>query len=605
MYRHIKTNEEALQLVHRLNESTAPVVLDLETTGLDKWKDRILSAQLCIAGSDEAFYLEPACLPALAELSTPLVGHNIISFDMAMLARAGINIHRAGRQVYDTMLMHHLLDENAEHNLDGLVKEHFNDNFKEVFWSAYKTFEEAPEDARIQYACKDVVYTGKLFHIIRNALNVSGVPVSLSEHVHKLAHVLSDTEMRGVRVDLDYLTKVGSELKARIDSGTERMREAAGAALEVVEAELWLERIQKAQVKLKTEKGKAQAAHRIKREALNWDSGQQLQKLIYGELGLPVQMKWDPKKRERRPTLDDGAMEELEHMHPLIKEIRGHREDQKTYGTFIEGTLERQVGGRIYPSFHVNGTVTGRISSSNPNLQNLPREGGIRGIYVPDSAHKFISCDYGMLEVVVACHYSQDPALLKIIFDGASKHDITAQGLGIDRQKAKTLNFALGYGATEFKVKQILGCSLEEAKGALRRYWEVYAGEKKVIDECQKRIDQGLPIVTLFGRRRRFPHTFASDKERGRAYRQGYNALIQGTGADITHTAHYTANLRLERAGLGRIVFQVHDELLGQVKEDQAEEGRQLIISTMEEAGNVLSVPLKTDCSEPLERWTK
>jgi DNA polymerase-1 len=415
------------------------------------------------------------------------------------------------------------------------------------------------------------------------------------EHVHSLALALYDTEVRGVRVDLDYLSRVGSDLQQRIDSGHVRMQAAAPEAIEAVENEAWLELIEKY-------KSPAKKAS-IQKPAFNWNSTTQLQKLIYGELGLPVVTKWDAKKKERRPTLDDGALEELAELHPLVAELRNHRGDVKVYGSFIQGTFERHVGGYIFPSFHVNGTVTGRISSSNPNLQQLPREGGVRGIYVPAPGARFISSDYGMLEVVVAAHYSQDPALLSIIHDGASKHDITAAALGIDRQTAKTLNFALGYGATEFKVKQILGCSLAEAKGSLNRYWEAYAGEKKIIDECKALVDEGKPIISLFGRRRHFPKTFATDKDRGRAYRQAYNSLIQGTGSDITHKAFYETARHMEARKLGRAVFEVHDEILIEAHTEQASEAREALKRIMLEAGSCLSVPLTVDVSEPMERW--
>lgn len=589
-----------------------PVVLDLETTGLNPRVDTIVSGQLCVAGSHAAIYFDGALCDQLINLSVPLILHNF-KFDFAFLLLSpggpAIDLRRHRVQgaswLRDTMLMHHLLDENAEHGLDAIVQEKYADNYKEVFWATYKSFSEAPEDAKLEYACKDTIYSGLVYLDTLHRLEMQGVPESLIEHVHKLALALYDTEVLGVRVDLDYLVAVGAKLRERIDSGHVRMRALVPNELAVVEDELWLERIEKAQAKVKTDKGRASTALRIKREPLNWDSGPQLQKLVYGELGLPIQTKWDKKNKVRKPSLSKEALAELQFLHPIIDELSAHRKDQKVYGSFIEGTLERHVGGVIYPSFNVNGTVTGRISATDPNLQQLPREGGIRGIYVPALGRKFISCDYGMLEVVIAAHYSQDPALLSIITDGASKHDITAAALGIERNKAKTLNFALGYGATEHKVKLILGCSMNEAKGALRRYWEAYAGEKRVIDECQKKVDKGEAIVGLYGRRRRFPHVFDSDGARAKIYRQAYNSLIQGSGADLVHQAYYTFASYMERSGHGRAVLEIHDEILGEATAEKAEEslaelGR-IMIETGVKAG--LTVPLTVGPAGPDDRW--
>lgn len=599
LFRRIETKEEASALIQELNARNEPVVLDTETTGLDRRKDTLISAQLCVAGEEEAYYLEEPCLPALAKLKAPLILHNF-KFDYVMiLTGLGIDLRQGPAWMRDTMLMHHLLDENAEHGLDAIVQEKYGDNYKEVFWSRNTSFQSAPEAEQTDYACRDVVYTGKLYNEMVSALALSGVPGTLVDHVHKLALALYDTEVHGVRVDLDYLAKVGGELKGKIDTAIPRMRAAASEAIELIEADAWLALIDK----YKTPAKKAS----VKKPDFNWNSTKQLQRLIYDELGLPVQMKWDPKKKERRPTLDDDALEELEGLHPVVDELRSHRGDVKVYGSFIEGTLDRQVGGRIYPSFNVNGTVTGRISSSNPNLQQLPREGGVRGIYVPSPSHKLISCDYGMLEVVVAAHYSQDPALLRIIHEGASKHDITAAALGIERQIAKTVNFAMQYQCSPFKVAAILGCSKHEGQVAWNKYWEAYAGESKVVNECKAKVDAGEPIVSIFGRQRRFPKVFASDKERGRAHRQAYSSLIQGTGADITHRAFYEIADYLGRTGIGRAVFEVHDEILIEVKDEHVEEGvsvlRQVMVETGVKAG--LSVPLTVECSEPLVRWTK
>jgi DNA polymerase-1 len=592
----LSTLEDVQKRIAMINASGEPAVLDIETTGLDRFKDTIISAQLCVAGSEHAYYIEKEHVHALADLTCPLVLHNF-KFDFAFLEYNGINMRVEGRQVFDTMLMHHLLDENASHALDDIVQERWGDKYKEIFWSKYKSFQEAPLDEQINYASRDVVYTGLLYRLLGEQLALSGVPEQLVSHVHSLALALYDTEVRGVRVDLDYLVRVGEELTTKIDSARIAMREAAPDAVEAVELNQWLEELEKR----KSPKGR----ERVVKPSFNWDSGKQLQALVYGELGVEPVTKKSKTTGQVSPTLDDAALEQINDKHPIISLLRDYRANQKVFGSFIEGTLERHVGGRIYPSFSVNGTVTGRISSSNPNLQQLPRDGGIRGIYVPDEGHLLISCDYAQLEVVVAAHYSKDPNLLKIIYEGASKHDITAQALGIARQLAKTVNFACQYQCSHYKVASILGVSANEGLHAWNKYWETYAGEKKVIDECKAKVDSGQPITSIFGRRRRFPKVFSQKWEREAAYRQAYSSLIQGTGADITHKAFYTLAAHMELRRLGRALFEVHDEILIGAKEACAEDATRLLIDTMVEAGKVLSVPLGVDCSKPLSRWEK
>jgi DNA polymerase I len=300
-------------------------------------------------------------------------------------------------------------------------------------------------------------------------------------------------------------------------------------------------------------------------------------------------------------------LEVLSDKNSFISMLREYRGYHKVFGSYVEGTLERQLEGRIYPSFNINGTVTGRISSSNPNMQQLPRDGGVRGIYIPDPGFKLLSCDYGMLEVVIAAHFSQDKNLLKIIHEGASKHDITAESLGIERQLAKTLNFAMQYQCSPRKVAQILDCSQQEGEYAWNKYWETYEGEKKVVEECKAKVDSGKPIINLFGRRRHFPSTFDHKWQKEAAYRQAYSSLIQGTGADLTHRAFYKTAQYYKEQEIGRALFEVHDEIVTMPKDECVVEASAILQSTMVgvgiEAG--LTVPLTVDCSEPLERWSK
>jgi DNA polymerase-1 len=241
-------------------------------------------------------------------------------------------------------------------------------------------------------------------------------------------------------------------------------------------------------------------------------------------------------------------------------------------------------------------------------MQQLPKDGGVRGIYIPDAGHWFISADYKQLEVTLAAHFSRDKNLLSIVYDGASQHDITAKGLGVSRGIAKTINFALQYGAGAKKIQSILGCSEADAESALTKYWETYSGLRDFIKECHGRVEQGRPLINPFGRRRRFPDPKNLNHwELERCKRQAANAVIQGTGADLTNRAFYLVNDALQAMGAGKAIFVIHDEIMLSVPEGGLDKAAQVLQDKMILVGQEinLSVPLSVDVSKPMLRWEK
>lgn len=564
-------------------------VLDTETTGLDPFKDTIVDIQVGTADQVLIFSGEHAPLLRLLPPTVTIIGHNL-KFDLHMLYRAGVDLTQ--RPFLDTMLMHHLVDENASHALDDIIKERWNDPYKEEFWSAYASYDAAPDSARLEYAGKDVAYTALLHAALQRELQDQGIPMELVSHVHALQKTLLSTEIAGIAIDAEWLLRKGVDLKQRIATLLPAMHSMVDDECALIELEKWGREI----AKRSTDRGKAG----VKRPQFSFDSSKQLQELLYDKLDLPPQIN----EKTKQPSVDDAALEILKELHPVVGLLQEYRGVNKVYGTYIEGTLERARDGRIYPSFNVNGTVTGRISHSNPNLGQLPREGGIRGIYIPDPGHVLITADYKSLEIYIAAHFTQDANLCKVVQDGASLHDITAQNLGIERALAKSVNFAEGYGCSSWKLAKLLNVSQKEAEVLHTKYWQTYSGQRALMDECARKVERGEPIVTPWGRKRRF-EKLAKRPPWDKAYRQSYNYLIQSTGADCTNKAFYLFSEHLQNNGHGRCWFSIHDEIIAQVKPEHAEEESLNLCRIMTQVGNEigLTFPLVAEPSSPSTRW--
>lgn len=600
-YKRLSSSQEVVDVIDWLNNNAPFIVLDLETTGLDEWSDTMVDIQLSINENKVAIF-DAGYASLLTRLTTPLVGHNI-KFDLKMLYRAGVDLTLL--QWRDTLLIGHLLDENRESNsLDSYIQEYWSSKYKEDFWAKYKTYTEAPESDRWEYACADVHYTYKLYKLLLSRLEwkqklkgligveKTGIPSSLVKLTHDLGRSLLDTEIRGIQVDSKYLSDLGQVLVKETNDLSTQMCRSVEAEINEIEVEDWSNELDKR----KTERGKAG----VPRPEFSFGSTKQLQTLLYDKLGLEVQYN----EKTKKVSTDEASLEKLEGKHPIITLLRKYREKQKTLSSFIEGTMKRlRPDGRIYPSFRVGGTHTGRISHSNPNLGQLPRSGGIRGMYIPSGGNVLISCDYSQLEVVLEANLTGDTVLAELILEGKSKHATTAEELGISCELAKPVNFAMQYWASHYKIAKMLGVSEEEGKVFWDKYWQLYKGPKKLKKYTDSLVDKGIPIVNMFGRHRRFLKRTRNDWDKD--YRQAYNFLIQSTGADITSLAFVRIDAWLKERGIGRGLFTVHDEIIIEVLDEFAEEAEATLKKVMIQVGTELKlkIPLSCQSSGSMSRW--
>ena len=571
------------------------VSFDCEYTDLNLRKAKLLSVSIGVSPEltyifNAAYYEELDKVAVILDKADILFTWNGI-VDWLMLSKYGISQDKD--KIIDAMLLEHLIDENLDHRLGDYALREYNDNYKKEFWSQYKTYQEAPKEAQYPYEMRDGCYTYIAGVKYLAKLNEN---MELIRHVHRLQWALFDTEIKGIKVDVELIRKTKMEMGERISGYLPKLREEFSDLCDAWEMEKWKDEVHKR----KSEKGQAG----VRRPNYSFASDSQVRWLVYEALGCPV----TEKTKKGAPKTDVETLKKLSedpHSFPL-RTLVNYKEEKSVYATFVEGMLDRVEDGRIYPHFNVNGTTTGRISHSNPNMANLPSEGVFRNFFLPDPGCVLIGADYSQLEVVVEANLTDDPSLLKIILEGASKHDITADGLRIPRDQAKTLNFALQYGAGVRKVSQILSVSLKDAEDIFTRYWELYSGVKSLKDDTAETLKRQGFVVNLFGRVRHFPKP--KDKFEGfRQERQAYNFLIQGPGSDMMNMSTYTAADKFKSKSLGRVLWSVHDELVCEVKESLIEEARQCIIESMEVPNDFLKLKYRVGNKlyGPLRAWSK
>ncbi len=587
----VVTDADALAAWVRRLEAAEWVILDTETTSLDYMRAELVGigvadgdggAYVPVAHAfpgpegqlDRATVLE-ALGPLLRDPARPKVGHNL-KYDLSVLARAGVEM--AGI-AHDTMLESYVLDSTgSRHDMDTLAGKYLGRRttaFETIAGKGAKqlTFDQIPLETAAPYAVEDVIVTRDLHHHLWPELERTGRLAELYRTVEMpLVPVLSRMERTGVRIDCDHLHGLSGELEEQM------------ARLE-------------------------RAAHDAAGQSFNLASPKQIQTILFEEQGLPVRQK-TPKGQ---PSTAEAVLQELAdegyELPRLIIEHRGYAKLKSTYTDKLPELVHPDTG-RIHTSFHQAVTATGRLSSADPNLQNIPirSETGrrIRGAFTAPEGYCIVAADYSQIELRIMAHLSGDEGLLRAFADGIDIHQATAAEVfgvateavdGEQRRAAKAINFGLIYGMSAWGLARQLGIERDEAQAYVDRYFERYPGVRDYMDRTRERAREQGYVETVFGRRLHLPEIRSGNGQRRQyAERTAINAPMQGTAADLIKRAMIAVDdwLRGDDAPDARMVLQVHDELVFEVATSEVEAFREPLMARMTAAGS-LAVPLEVE----------
>ena len=579
------------------------VAFDTETTGIDSQQADLVGVSLALApnvacyiplahvGAGDGLFSEgrlPNQIPfqeALAllkplfeDVGTLKIGHNV-KYDAAILARYGIQV----APIDCTMCMSYALDAGrTNHGMDDLSVRHLGHQpiaFTEVAGKGKGqiTFDKVPLDAATAYAAEDADVTLRLWRVLKPRLPADGMTTVYETLERPLIPVLGRMEARGVSIDRTLLSRLSGEFAQGAARIEDEIAEIAG-------------------------------------ERLNVGSPKQIGDILFGRMGLPGATKtptgaWSTKA---------NVLEELaEAGHPLPKKILDWRQLAKlrsTYTDALPGYVNPRTG-RVHTSYALAATTTGRLSSSEPNLQNIPirtEEGRrIRRAFVAEKGYKLVSADYSQIELRLLAEIAEIPSLRQAFKDGLDIHALTASemfGVPVEgmpsevRRRAKAINFGIIYGISAFGLANQLGIPREEAGLYIRRYFERFPGIRAYMDETKAYCREHGYVTTLFGRRCHYPDIAASNPSvRAFNERAAINARLQGTAADIIRRAMIRMEGALDEAGLSaRMLLQVHDELVFEVPEAEVDATLPLVRHVMETAALPavsLAVPLKVEAS--------
>ena len=573
---------EALDAALEELRAAGVAALDVETDSLDVRTARLVGVALsCRVG--RGWYVPLAhrdaerqlawedVRPRLAALlSDPellRVGHNL-KFDRAVFAAHDLDV---GAPCFDTMVASYLLaPDRNRHGLDACAQSWLGRTttpFSEV--APDEMFDRVDVATATRYSGEDAEVAVHLHEHLAPRLDEAGLTALMREIEMPLVAVLGDMEGAGVRIDREVLAVLSRELIRGLQRLETEIYQTAGIAF-------------------------------------NINSPKQLGDVLFNRLKLPV-----IKKTKRGPSTNVTVLEELAHRHPLPAKVLEFRHLTKLQGTYVEvlPTLIHPGTGRIHTSYNQTVAATGRLSSSDPNLQNIPIRTDlgrrIREAFVPEDGCVFLGADYSQIELRVLAHLADDPKLIQAFIDGEDIHRRTAAelfGLAPDevtrelRGRAKTINFGVLYGMSAFRLSNELGIPRKEADAFIARYFSRYPGIQRFIDRTLEEARETGAVTTLLGRRRLVPGVASGRRqEEQAAQRVAINTPVQGTAADIIKIAMIDIHRELARRGLSaRMVLQVHDELMLELPEAELDEVRALVIDKMENA-LTLKVPLRVD----------
>ncbi len=523
-----------------------------------------------------------ALKPLLEEPGTLKIGHNF-KYDWLVLARYGIET----APVDDTMLISYVLDAGrGGHGMDDLAERHLGHTtikFAEVAGSGKKavSFDRVAIEPATAYAAEDADVTMRLWRVLKPRL-AAEAKVSVYETLERpLVPVIARMERRGIKVDRQILSRLSSDFAQTLARLEEEIQEDAG-------------------------------------ESFSVSSPRQIGEILFGKMGLPGGKK-TPSGQWATPA---SALEELaEQGHALPEKILEWRQQSKLKSTYSDALPHyMDEKGRVHTSFSLAATTTGRLSSSEPNLQNIPvrTPAGrkIRAAFVPDKGMKLISADYSQIELRILAHIADIPQLRKAFADGIDIHAATAsemfdipldQMTGEYRRRAKTINFGIIYGISAFGLAARLGIGREEAGAYIKQYFERFPGIRDYMEETKAYCRENGFVSTIFGRACHYPGIRAGNaNERMAVERQAINAPIQGSAADIIRRAMIRMEDALSRSNLhAQMLLQVHDELIFEVPDDEVDETIPLIVEIMREAPHpalTLKVPLEVE-ARAADNW--
>ena len=587
VYKTVDTEEEMAKLGRFLADQDF-FAFDTETDGIDPLTAGLVGMSFAVkeneawyvpvpADKEEAVKIVTHFSPALQNRKSQKIGQNI-KFDIIVLRKYGV---RVAGPLFDTMIAHYLLNPELRHGMDYLAETYLK--YKPVPISQLigpkgknqLCMRDVPLAQIAEYAAEDADVTLKLKNFFAPELKKAGIESLFFDIEMPLIYVLVEMEATGVKLDTVALKQSSEELTAALNNLEKEIYELAGVKF-------------------------------------NINSSKQVGEVLFEHLKIEEKAK---KTKTGSYSTSEDILEKMRSKHPVVGKLLEYRGLKKLLSTYIDALPEliNPETGKIHTSFNQTITATGRLSSTNPNLQNIPirdelgRE--IRKAFIPDNEDcTFFSADYSQIELRIMAHLSQDEHMIEAFRSGADIHSATAAkiyGIPVEevtgdmRRKAKTANFGIIYGISIFGLAERLNIPRAESKELIEGYFKSYPGIRDYMDESIRIAKEKGYVETIFKRKRYLPDINSHNAiVRGYAERNAINAPIQGSAADIIKVAMVRIYNRFEEEGLkSKMILQVHDELNFNVCQDEQEKVRQIVLEEMENAIQ-LQVPLIADCGE-------